>query len=221
MIEYDIRLPDGRSFSCSVNKNRNPKKSHIYGASWADLKTFQCPNCPLDEQTSPACPLAIDLQEASSVFKTLPNNVQVDVVVKSQDRWYFKNISAQKAFDSFFRYLIETSSCPLLRGNQWQRNFHIPFLDDRQEAFFEVAHQSVNLFGMSHENRIKVEIDLFSEKNKQQNVTKASFLKRCQNAAKQDEAIKSLLDHLEYSLGRTIEMTALVGEIFELNYKNA
>ena len=197
MIEYDIRLIDGRSFTCSVQKDREPI-TEIQSAAWSDLSNNKCPNCPLNSKDSPSCPLALDVYEIAPAFEGISKETKVDCVVKTKERWYFKNTPFKKAFASFFNYVATTSSCPILRGSKWQRSFHIPFLSGKEEETFNFAsglleHQKKEII-----EDPKLTLENYQNTMKQKDIVKQHFLKRCLLAGKESSLIGEIAKHIEY-----------------------
>lgn len=190
MVEYDIRLPDGRSLNCTIDGERKPNDLSLSGNSWTELDRDKCSQCPLNARKAPSCPLALDIQETLAVFRNLPSSAPVDVIVKTQQRWYFRNVLLERALVSMFGFLVATSSCPILRGTMSQRKFHLPFLEGDEEAFIETCHQSISFPTASP--------DELRDKLIKENRTRQEFLKRCENAIEIEPDLNSLISHLVF-----------------------
>lgn len=195
MIEYDIRLPDGRSFTCGIKEHREAREEAIEAASWTQLDFFPCRHCPLKSEKVSHCPLALDVHETAHAFKSLPTKTKVDVIVKTKERWYFKNLPIEEAMESFLSLLMTTSGCPKLRGGSWQRSFHIPFLNAMEQGFINLAHCSLQMFERSDQ----VPKDLVSQilkDQKDRERIKKDFAERLQEGAQQDKTLAAVLEHM-------------------------
>ncbi len=104
----------------------NPVKTAPY-PRWTELKTFKCPNCPLEEKKNKYCPLAVNIIELIDFFRTYISYTEVEVIVDTEVRRYSKHTSLQKGISSLMGIYMVTSGCPIMEKLKPMVRYHLPF----------------------------------------------------------------------------------------------
>jgi hypothetical protein len=98
---------------------------------WAKLSFEKCPNCPLREEDSPACPAAVRLSEVVAGFGDIFSFARVSARVTVPERVYEQeDVSAQGALSSLLGVYMVTSGCPVLGTLRPMVRFHLPFASE-------------------------------------------------------------------------------------------
>ena len=137
MIEYTITLDYGRTFRFKVDPERtaNPRASRIPPPEWTKLEFNQCSNCPLKPETSPHCPVAVDVVQIIAAFKSILSYENVNVTVTTADRTYSKRTDAQTGLRSYLGLVMATSACPYFSRLKGLARFHLPFATMEETIF--------------------------------------------------------------------------------------
>lgn len=105
---------------------------------WARLEFHQCPSCPLDRETTPFCPLSLQLTSLIDIFNNATSHDHLKVEVVTEERSVYKQTTAQRAISSLLGLIIPTSGCPKSRFLRPMARFHLP-LATEQETIYRVA----------------------------------------------------------------------------------
>lgn len=98
---------------------------------WAKLSFQKCPNCPLREEDSPACPPALRLSEVVPRFADIFSFARVSARVTVPERVYEQaDLSLQSALSSLLGVYMVTSGCPVLGTLRPMVRFHLPFASE-------------------------------------------------------------------------------------------
>ncbi|MBN4080226.1 hypothetical protein JYT31_01040 [Beggiatoa alba] len=114
----------------------SPKPDEL--PDWTRLEFHQCPNCKLNKEESPYCPLAVQLAEINENFNDLVSYEEIQVEVITAERHYSKNTQAQQAISSLMGLIIPCSGCPETRYFRPMARFHLPFSSE-QETIYRAA----------------------------------------------------------------------------------
>ena len=106
--------------------------------AWTKLSHQQCPPCPLNPDTHPYCPVAINLSTATSRLDRLMSFDRVLVKVINTERRVSHYTSAQEGISSLMGLLIAGSSCPLTHFFKPMARFHLPFAS-KDETLWRAA----------------------------------------------------------------------------------
>lgn len=96
---------------------------------WTALGFQQCPNCPLDAETHPTCPLAASIVDIVNRFGDVVSYDEVDVEVVTPQRTIHTRTPSQAALRSLMGLLIACSGCPRTAFFKPMARFHLPFAD--------------------------------------------------------------------------------------------
>jgi hypothetical protein len=103
-----------------------PKTRESY-PDWTKLSHSQCPNCPLNEKTSPRCPIAANLVDLIGFFKESISYDKVKVEVTTPARTYSKETSLAEGISSVIGIYMVTSGCPIMDKLKPMVRTHLPF----------------------------------------------------------------------------------------------
>ena len=105
---------------------------------WCRLSFRQCRNCPLKEDKSPYCPVAVVLQDMITPFERLLSFNKVKLEIELPERTIISNTSAQKAISSLMGLRIGASGCPRTAFFRPMARFHLP-VSSLEETIYRAA----------------------------------------------------------------------------------
>ncbi len=146
-IHYSFVLSDGRmkDFEIKLDPETllqvNPRKD---GAPWTRLEAGKCSNCPLKPETSPHCPIALNISDLFETFKDDISHSMARVTVKTAERTYVNEIPLQQGLFGILGVLMATSGCPVMSFLRPMARHHLPFA-----SFEETAVRVVSMYLMS------------------------------------------------------------------------
>lgn len=123
---------------------------------WTRLEFHQCSNCPLKPETTPYCPVAVNLNRVIKRFDNIFSSDQLSLVVRMDDSKIEFNTTAQRALSSIIGLLFATSTCPHTSFLRPMARFHKP-LTSIEETIFRVT--SMYLLGQYFLNNDGKDID--------------------------------------------------------------
>ncbi|MCX5743889.1 MAG: hypothetical protein NT062_15475 [Proteobacteria bacterium] len=130
-ISYLFQWKNGQTRSYEINLDaatgRAIPKDQPNLPAWTRLETARCANCKLDPQTSPHCPVAVNLHDLVVTFQESVSTDMVMVSVATKGRTYTKEVPAQRGVQSIFGLIMATSGCPTLDFLRPMARFHQPF----------------------------------------------------------------------------------------------
>jgi hypothetical protein len=107
--------------------------------SWTALSFEQCPQCPLDADQHPRCPVAERLVDVVEVFRDWHSYDVVETTVESRNRGYYKRTSLQEAASALLGIINVSSGCPILNKLRPMLGTHLPFMDSDESAYRTIA----------------------------------------------------------------------------------
>lgn len=132
-IRYSIRLSPDRVEIFDIHLDAETVEVQSPGPAepppWTVLGFHECPNCPLDAQTHPRCPLALSIADVVRRFDDVISHDEVDVEVATPQRLISSRTSSQIALRSIMGLLIACSGCPRTAFFKPMARFHLPFSD--------------------------------------------------------------------------------------------
>jgi hypothetical protein len=147
-IRYRFVLPDGRreSFDLFFDARDfhllNPHPVEL--PFWAALGFKQCENCPLQTDTHPHCPVAVQLVGVIERLESLVSYDQVRVDVHTAERTVTHETTVQQALSSLLGLIIATSGCPRTEFLRPMARFHLPLASET-----ETLYRSVTMFALA------------------------------------------------------------------------
>lgn len=139
-IEYTFTMDDGKVLKYRVEFDRPRDKilNRDEYPDWTELVFHQCPNCPLNPKEYSHCPVAIDAHEILLGFAEILSCREVDILVKTPEREYFKRTDAQTGLRALIGFVMASSACPVLATMRGMAYYHLPFAS-LDETVFRVA----------------------------------------------------------------------------------
>ncbi|MBN1302247.1 MAG: hypothetical protein JW995_13610 [Melioribacteraceae bacterium] len=125
--QFDL-LIDADKFSIVHDESVKPPQ-------WAELKSFRCPNCPLDSEKVKYCPLAINLAQVIEFFNNFPSYHEVLVSVETSERTTLKQTTVQIGVGSLIGIIMSCSGCPVIGRLKSLVRFHLPFSSLEETEF--------------------------------------------------------------------------------------
>ncbi len=170
---------------------RDPTPSY---PEWTRLNYHQCPNCPLKQETTPHCPVAVNLVGVVDTFKDVLSHEQAEVEIRSPERTYSARTALQTAIGSLIGLHMATSGCPVLDKLRPMVRTHLPFAT-AEETMYRVI--SMYLLGQFFRYRRGLLPDwdlknLVKTYEDVQSVNKA-FVERLSSLAIQDASMNAVV----------------------------
>jgi len=136
---YTFRRADGRQRQFDVQLEHDslamvpvPRSSY---PEWTRLSYRQCPNCPLQEDAHPRCPIAANLVDVAEFFSDALSYEGVEVTVEASGRTYAKKTSLQEAVGSLIGIFMVTSGCPVMNKLRPMVDTHLPFMTSAESTY--------------------------------------------------------------------------------------
>jgi hypothetical protein len=102
---------------------------------WTRLSFHQCPNCPLKEEESPRCPVAVHMVDLVDAFQDRKSHEAVQVLVETKERIYAKHTSLQTAASALIGLHMVTAGCPILSRLRPMVDMHLPFMTPGETTY--------------------------------------------------------------------------------------
>lgn len=138
-FNYNFTFADGRqkNFNVSLDGNtlelQNEKRDSY--PDWTRMDNFQCPNCPVDKNTTGYCPVVTNLCDLIDYFKDSISYEEVDIDIETAERTYRKHASLQGGLNSLIGIYMVTSGCPVMEKLKPMVRFHLPFATVEESSF--------------------------------------------------------------------------------------
>lgn len=129
--QFLLQFGEERCELLSVDMNNQP--------DWATLKFMQCPHCPLDENTSPLCPLAASISAPALKFDGILSFEEVRLQVETPERTIIGKVTTQSALSSLTGLLIATSGCPHTEFLRPMARYHLPMATTDETTYRAVS----------------------------------------------------------------------------------
>jgi len=179
-INYQIAL-DPRTLSLIPDDRRHKPQD------WTRLNYKQCSNCPLDIDSHPFCPIAVNIMELVETFKDVLSYHNCTVVCETGDRTYSKNTSIMEGLSAIFGVIMATSDCPIMNFLKPMARFHLPFSSVEETT---VRTASIYLLGQyfRHKDQPDIKMDFKPLENHyaQVKLVNEGIIKRISSVSKQD-----------------------------------
>jgi hypothetical protein len=106
---------------------------------WVKLEYHQCPNCPLNPDEHPNCPVAVNLVPVLDKFRNIVSHQQATVTIETDDRTYMRTDDVQRGLSSLMGVLMASSGCPILDKLRPMVRTHLPFSSLRETVYRAVS----------------------------------------------------------------------------------
>lgn len=111
----------------------------VAAPEWAKLEYRQCLVCPLQNIENPFCPVALNIADLVTTFKTTASFMKCKVICVSAERTVSKDTTAQEGLASILGLLMAVSGCPIMDFFKPLARFHLPFSSVDESIFRIVA----------------------------------------------------------------------------------
>ena len=138
-VYYNFRLPDGSEEGFHLRLD--PETLELRGNTpevspeWTKLDFHQCPNCPLNVEEHPDCPLALRLVNLVQRFDGLLSHEKVEMEVVTEERTITQKTTAQRGISSLMGLVIAASGCPHTALLRPMARFHLPFASNEETVY--------------------------------------------------------------------------------------
>ena len=141
--KYTFKFKDGKEKEFIANLDSNTldlitAQKNFY-PKWTELNFYKCSNCALIETQSKYCPIAINLVDIIYFFQNFISYEEVDIIIKTKARTYFKHTSLQNGLSSLIGIYMVTSGCPILEKLRPMVRFHLPFATIQETRYRVIA----------------------------------------------------------------------------------
>jgi hypothetical protein len=176
-ITYHFNFEDNSQKKIEITLNRQtlmaedkPRKAK----KWTNLDFYQCENCQLKKETSPQCPIALNLDHIIEKFNKRKSYEMVLVRVETEDRTYEKKVALQQGLGSLIGIIMVTSGCPTMEILQPMVRFHLPFATVEETIFRAASFYMLGQYFRHHRNK-KADLDLDGLLKGYQNIQKVNI----------------------------------------------
>lgn len=211
-ISYRFNFPDGVSHGHEVEIDGERleliNRSSQSLPAWTALGYHQCPNCPLDADTTPHCPVAESLMKPINSLGAFVSYDEVEVVVTTPERVVAKHTSLQRAISSLLGLLVATSGCPHTVYFKPMARFHLPLASEEETIYRATSMYLLGQYFLRKRGHpADWEMADLSTLYKDLQVVNSAMARRLRSASDEDAAVNAivLLDVFAKALPYTIE----------------
>lgn len=190
-IDYEFRFDDGnvKTFKFQLDPNTVtlilPEMENK--PDWTLLDYQQCACCPLEKDTHPYCPVALNIAELMDEFKDAISSDNCFVRCITPERTYERDASIQEGLFSIFGIIMATSSCPIMDFFKPMARFHLPFSTVEETVFRSTSIYLLRqYFEYQKGNYPDLELKKLDEHYEKVQEVNTGILKRTRNVAKKD-----------------------------------
>lgn len=160
---------------------------------WTRLEHQRCENCPLRPETTPCCPIALNMAVLVKSFGAILSYEMADVLVEMQERSVFKRVAVQSGLYSLMGIYMSASGCPVMDPLKPLVRFHLPFSSIDETVYRVVAMYVTAQFlranaGLSADGELEGLARLFTEVHK----VNVGFCLRLRGAIDKDALVNSV-----------------------------
>ena len=142
-IEFEILLSAGKLTYQTISNTEKP--------AWAELGFHMCEGCKLADLGVSHCPVAVNLQDIVSAFKSDVSYDFIDLSIETAERTYSKEqVSMQSGLSSILGIIMVTSGCPGLDYLRPMVGTHLPFA-----SIDESIYRSMSMYLLAQFTRAK------------------------------------------------------------------
>ncbi len=138
-ITYIIDFLDGQQLVVPLILDKKTlalqRTSQAPPPAWAELEFEQCPNCPLDPDLHPWCPVAVHMSDTLTPFNDFLSYEMVNVTIETRERRYQKQVALQDAVSSLIGIVMATSGCPVMDHLRPMVRTHLPFASSTETLY--------------------------------------------------------------------------------------
>lgn len=195
-VEYTFTMSDGSTHRFTVNVDRPCAKADPANPppGWTALDFHKCLNCPLQPQTHPHCPVALDLLEITARFQAVHALDSVTVEVRTPERTYIKYCDVQTGLRALLGLVMASSGCPITSRLKALSYYHLPFANAEETLFRAVAaHLLQQYFVQKAGGQPDLELKRLRELYEDLRVVNTDFEARLRAANHQDSNLAAII----------------------------
>ena len=211
-FDYEFQFEDGYTKNYHVALDPKtlsliPDELRSQPQDWTRLKYHQCSNCPLEVDTHPYCPIAVNIMDLVETFKDVLSYHNCTVVCETEDRTYSKKTSIMEGLSTIFGVIMATSNCPIMDFLKPMARFHLPF-----SSVEETTARTTSMYLLSQyfksKDRNHIEIDFKTLENHygQVKLINEGIIKRISSVSKQDADKNAIVTLHSLSLFMSMEI---------------
>ena len=179
---------------------------------WTDIDFHQCPNCLLQAQTHPKCPVAVHLVRLVESFEQFQSHDVIRVEITTPERITFHETSAQKGLSSLLGLIMSTCGCPHMEFFKPMARFHLPFANSLETTFRAVSMYLIAQY-FRRRKEMETDLDLIGLKEIYSNIQiiNAAMAERLRAITSKDVALNALVvldifaQSVPYSIDESLE----------------
>jgi len=216
-FKYLFIFNDGQRLAVNINLDNKtlkymPDEKELRPSSWTKLEHFKCTNCPLNNDESPECPLALNLSAVVPRFSDMLSFDNVHVIVETEDRTYSKDTTLQSALSAMLGIFMVTSDCPNMSSLRPMVRFHLPFASVEETVFRSTSTYLLGQY-FNHKNGVEAdwELEKLQSNYKKVQVVNHGMAKRMRSIVDKDANLNALVvldvfaKELPYSIEKSLE----------------
>ena len=198
VIRYYFRMPDNArvDFNLELDTINLELRGNIpkHLPDWTKLGFHQCSICPLDIDTDPYCPLAINIVNVVQGFEGLVSYDTIEVEVITDERRITQHTTVQKGISSMMGLFIATCGCPHTSFFKPMARFHLPLANGQETIFRATSMYLLAQYYLKKEYRI-ADFELEGLKRIYNNMQIVNFAiaERLRNATLSDSSINAIV----------------------------
>lgn len=187
LIEYLFKFEDGNQLVFKVDPSVQSVPEDKKYPEWVQLGCEQCSNCPLKPEESPLCPVAFELHELVDKNKDKLSYESARVVVKTDERSYFKDTDLQSGLFSLMGLIMANCECPHFKFLRPLAKFHLPFSGIQETLFRSASTQLLKkYFDNKKDKSVSIDLKELNESYKKLEVVNRAILERIKIMSKGD-----------------------------------
>jgi len=185
-----------RTFAANLDKEKlylvtKPRSSL---PEWAKLEFKKCPNCLLDEEKNPYCPVAANITDLIEFFSDAASYEEADVTIETPNRSYFRHTSLQKGISSLLGIYMTTSGCPILEKLKPMVKYHLPFATVEETTYRAMSMYLLSQYFVFRRNKEPDwELRNLTQIYSRIQVVNTTFAERLKEAISRDSSINALV----------------------------
>ncbi|MBV6321799.1 DUF6901 family protein [Duganella violaceipulchra] len=205
-VVYHFRFADGQSARCAVGDDAGDSPADF--PAWTALALQQCPNCPLQPDSTPHCPMALRLVPLVAIMGKLRSYEQVEVRVEMAERSVAKLTTVQRGVGALMGLLVASSACPHADFLRPMAHFHLPFASEEETIYRAASTYLLGQYFIARDGGVPDwELDGLKARYLALQTVNSAMAKRLRHAVDEDGAINGLviLDLLAKALPYSID----------------
>jgi hypothetical protein len=172
-IEYRFTLDDGSQEVFNFQLDAKSLELFISTPetlpSWTKLSFHQCPNCSLNVDEHPYCPVAANIAHIVMSFDRLLSCDKIYMTVTTEERIVAQSTTAQRGISSLMGLVIANSGCPHTAFFRPMARFHLPLANIEETIFRAASMYLLAQYFLKKEGR-KADFDLHGLKQIYENI---------------------------------------------------